>query len=157
MTLERNINEFVSSTAQFISEQPNDIYAPFVACMPYVARILAHEALCTASMGDMSLILCTDAARRAIAGSVWQNGSTGTAIELLPFLTFVSASGPRERTTAVMLNTCDSVLDRGWASARSAVRCYDDQCCNRHGPVCTQERSGQAVGAFAIFQNCEHG
>lgn len=85
--LERQISDYLISTSGFPSDHPTDIYAPFVACLPYVARILAHEPLCTASQGDRSMMLCMDAARK-IEATVGQAGRSSTATELLPFLTF---------------------------------------------------------------------
>lgn len=86
--LERQISDYLISTSGFPADNPLDIYTPFVACLPYVARILAHEPLCTFSQGDRSMMLCMDAARR-IEATVSQAGMSGTASELLPFLTFV--------------------------------------------------------------------
>lgn len=86
--LERQISDFLISTSGFPADHPTDIYTPFITCLPYVARILAHEPLCSLSQGDRSMMLCMDAARK-IEASVGQAGASGTATELLPFLTFV--------------------------------------------------------------------
>ena len=87
--LERNINEFLISTQFFARDHSGDIYAPFIACLPYVARILAHEPLITSSPTDKSMLLCADSAKRIQATIGWP-GAKSTATELLPFLTFVS-------------------------------------------------------------------
>ncbi|KAK4054351.1 hypothetical protein OIO90_003584 [Microbotryomycetes sp. JL221] len=86
-TFERNLGEYIRSTAAFVAANSDNDYTPFVAAMPHIARILAHEPLCGSSLSDLSLVLCTDAARRVLA-SLGHKLDAGVAAELLPFLTF---------------------------------------------------------------------
>ncbi|KAM0789582.1 hypothetical protein ACM66B_000391 [Microbotryomycetes sp. NB124-2] len=88
LALERNIGEYLRSTATFIATRQEDKYTPFIASMPHVARILAHEPLCGSSLSDVSLVLCTDAARRVLNNLGSKTTHAGVAAELLPFLTF---------------------------------------------------------------------
>ncbi|KAK4054135.1 hypothetical protein OIV83_001160 [Microbotryomycetes sp. JL201] len=87
LALERNIGEYLRSTAKFLANHSENKYTPFIASMPHVARILAHEPLCGSSLSDVSLVLCTDAARR-ILSNLGNKNNAGVAAELLPFLTF---------------------------------------------------------------------
>lgn len=89
ITLERNINEFLISTQFYARDHPGDHYAPFIVCLPHVARILAHEPLIGNSLSDKSILPSVDSAKRIQATIDWPEAKA-TAHELLPFLTFVS-------------------------------------------------------------------
>lgn len=121
-TLERNINEFLVSTQFYPRDHPGDDYAPFIACLPHVARILAHEPLITNSANDKSMLLSADSARRIQATIDWPE-SKSLAPELLPFLTFVSANASQMRGGAgVDPLLTFPVLDHCWSLHDSPSR-----------------------------------